>query len=372
MNFGKMLFVGVAALAALFVPQNAFAQTVWYDPLEGNVPNVRNRVWNTEIGKSYSRLPERAVSMASKNVFALSKNSAGLYVAFVTKAPEITVEYNVAGGFAMPHMPSTGVSGADLYATDANGKELYLRGLYSFGLPVRYVYKALTYENAGADGYEYRLYLPLYNTVKDLRIGVDKHYPLRFMGPDREKPVIVYGTSIAQGGCASRPGMAWTNIVHRMLKVPVVNLGFSGSAYMEAEMFRLIAENDASVFVIDCLPNMTTRERSALVGERLAEGVKILREKSDAPILIVEHDGYMGANSGIEQCTEEEVNRLQREAYDKLRKQYKNLYYLSYGELALSQDSQVDGVHATDLGMQQYAEAYVRKLRIILRGKTGK
>ena len=362
----------ISALVAAAAMQTATAQTVWYDPMDGNEPNVCNRAWNTEIGKEYSRLPKRAHGKVSQNVYNLSKNSAGLFIRFVTKAPEITVEYEVTGGYDMNHMPATGVSGLDLYATDANGRELLIRGLYSFGKPIKYEYKALTYENSGPDGYEYRLYLPLYNTVKNLKIGVDKQYPLRFTGPDRERQIVVYGTSIAQGGCASRPGMAWTNILQRKLRVPVVNLGFSGSAFLDAEVFKLMAETDARVFVIDCLPNMTTRERAAEIKQKLAEGIKILRNKSNAPILVVEHDGYMGANSGVEQCSEKVVNKLQREAFDKLKKQYKGLYYLSYEELALSQDSQVDGVHASDLGMQQYADAYARKLKGILRRTSNK
>ena len=162
----------ISALVAAAAMQTATAQTVWYDPMEGNEPNICNRAWNNEIGREYSRLPERAKGKVSPNVYNLSKNSAGLYVRFVTKAPEITVEYDVAGGYDMNHMPATGVSGLDLYATDANGRELLIRGLYSFGKPIKYEYKALTYENSGPDGYEYRLYLPLYNTVKRRRQAI--------------------------------------------------------------------------------------------------------------------------------------------------------------------------------------------------------
>lgn len=360
----------LAAFAACTALQTA-AQTVWYDPMEGSEPNICNRAWNEEIGKYYSRLPARAEAKSSGAVWKLSKNAAGLFVRFMTKAPEITVEYEVSGSFSMPHMPSTGVSGLDLYATDADGKETFIRGVYSFGKPVTYTYKKLVYENCGPEGYEYRLYLPLYNTVKNLRIGVNGQYPLRFLGPDKERQVVVYGTSIAQGGCASRPGMAWTNILHRMLRVPVVNLGFSGSAHLESGIFELLSEINARVFVIDCIPNMTTREFAGKIKNRLAEGVKILRSKSSAPILIVDHDGYMGANEPLGECSVEELNRIQREAYHELKKEYKDLYYMSKEEIGLSQDSQVDGVHATDLGMLQYAEAYARKLLPLLSRADG-
>lgn len=356
-----LVFITIASM------QGIIAQTVWYNPMDEAVPPISNRAWNTEIGKEYYRLPTRAEGKVSKSVYSLSKDAAGLCIRFVTKAPSITVEYQLGGGLSMSHFPTTGVSGLDLYATDAKGEQHFIRGFYSFSKPAKYEYKALTYDNAFPDGYEYCLYLPLYNKVLDMKIGVDSGYALRFLAPDNAKPIIVYGTSIAQGGCASRPGMAWSNILHRVLKVPVINLGFSGSAFLDAEVFKLMAEVNARVFVIDCLPNMTTRDRSVKIKERLAEGVKILRSKSNAPILFVEHDGYMNLNEGVEECTAKSVNKLQKEEFEILKKQYKGLYYLSYEEIGLSRDAQVDGVHSTDLGMQQYADAYARKLKKILK-----
>ena len=57
----------------------------------------------------------------------------------------------------------------------------------------------------------------------------------------RDKPVLVYGTSIAQGGVASRPGLAWTALLERKLDRPVINLAFSGNGRLEPEVLDLIA-----------------------------------------------------------------------------------------------------------------------------------
>ena len=80
---------------------------------------------------------------------------------------------------------------------------------------------------------EYGLYLPLYNGVESLKIGVSMLR--RLPGSRRDaKPVVFYGTSITHGGCASRPGMVHTAILGRRLDRPVVNLGFSGNGRMDA------------------------------------------------------------------------------------------------------------------------------------------
>ena len=95
------------------------------------------------------------------------------------------------------------------------------------------------------------------------------------------------------GDVYKRQGMAWTNILQRKLDMPVVNLGFSGNGQLDEGFFKLLAEVDAAMYVIDCMPNMTN-DRVGLIRPRLEKGIRILRSKSKAPILLVEHDGYMG------------------------------------------------------------------------------
>src|SRR5690606_5312217 len=110
--------------------------------------------------------------------------------------------------------------------------------------------------------------------------------------PRKEKPVIVYGTSIAQGGCASRPGMAWTAILERKLGIPMINLGFSGNGQLEKELIDLIAEIDASVFVLDCLPNLGGFKPEE-VNKRILASVNTLREKHPkTPIILTDHAGF--------------------------------------------------------------------------------
>ncbi len=354
-------------LLLLLGPVRSSAQTVWRSPMNDTLPYIGGRAWNTETGTRYQRLPRRARSTVRPPVWDLACQTAGMYVRFYTDATTIEVKFKPASAnLAMRHMPATGVSGVDLYMTDGQGRCTWCKAKYAFGDSVSYVYSNLTYRNSTPLGNEFCLYLPLYNGVRDLRIGVPSRARFCFVPPSRERPILVYGSSVAQGACASRPGMAWTNIVHRMLDVPVVNLGFSGNGQLDEGIFRMMAEVDARIFVIDCMQNMT-QERVPLIQERLTRGVEILRQASSAPILLVEHDGYMGrGSSDAERERYEPTGRELRAAYERLSRQVPGLYYMTTEEIGLCMDAQVDGIHPTDLGMQQYADAYVRKLRPIL------
>ena len=357
-----------AGLSALLFGQSLclLAQTAWYNPAADSLLPIQGRAWNAETGKVYQRLPQRAEQLVRKPVWDLSLQTAGLYVKFYTNAPQIQVKYQVTGGFSMPHMPATGVSGVDLYTMDCNGQQYWCAANYQFGDTVRYTYNDLTYRNTHDKGNEFTLYLPLYNGVKSLQIGVPEGSRFDFVRPSAEKPVVIYGTSIAQGACASRPGMAWTNILQRKLDMPVVNLGFSGNGQLDEGFFKLLSEVDAAMYVIDCMPNMTN-DRTELIRPRLEKGIRILRSKSKAPILLVEHDGYMGFYSSDKKGEEfRKTNEQLRAVYESMKDEAGNLHYITFDELALSMDSQVDGVHATDLGMQQYADAYYKKISGIL------
>ena len=137
-------------------------------------------------------------------------------------------------------------------------------------------------------GTEYMLYLPLYDGLENLEIGVKSTATISnplVDSPRREKPVVFYGTSITQGGCASRPGMAYPNQLSRMLDRQIINLGFSGNGQLDLEIAEVMADIDASCFVMDCLPNVTVSQ----MDEKYFRFLEIIREKkSDIPILLVE------------------------------------------------------------------------------------
>lgn len=334
----------------------------WHSP---SSENILGRWWQGESGSIYNRIPDRFKDKLRTPLWDLSTNPAGVYLKFVTDSRDIVVKYTLKSkNLNMWHMPTMGVSGVDLYMHDADGAERWCSS-YSrnFSDTVSFYYKDMLY----GDKAEFTLYLPLYNTVESLEIGVDDTASFTFVGEEKN-PVVVYGTSIAQGACATRPGMAWSNILHRRLGIPFVNLGFSGNGRLEDAMFAALAEIPARAYIIDCMPNMTEPDRRDSVFVRLIRGVEFLRRSNDAPIVIAEHDGYM--NESVVPDSRDRVafvNEKLREAYETLvSKGYKDLYYVTKADIGMDSYSQVDGVHANDYGMMLYADAYEKVLKAIL------
>ena len=346
---------------------NVRGETRWLNPLDTlmGANYVCGRWWSEELKTNYHRLPDRAQQEVRSAVWGLSKQSAGLSIKFHSNAPSIRVRYQVTGGLNMFHMPTTGVSGLDLYATDANGELRWCASRFnlSFKDTINYEFRHITYFTGERRGYDYELFLPLYNEVKWLEIGVDDDYDLSLTPVTMEAPIVVYGTSIGQGACASRTGMAWTNIVKRETGYPLINLAFSGNGMLEEEVFRYLNEIDAKLYILDCLPNLT-EDKVPLIHDRMVRGVEMLRaEHPDVPILLVEHH-YANASSSqraIDRYADSNAEQLR--AYDTLlARGVTNLYYLSHDELAFTQESMVEGIHPNDIGMRQYADAYIRKI----------
>lgn len=365
-----MRFLFTIVLA--FFTNCLLAQTKWFNPLNNDFPVLQNQLWTTEIGKTFSRLPSRAEKAVRKAVWDLSQNSTGLSIHFYSNAPEITLRYTVKGNIAMNHMPATGVSGVDLYAIDENGKWKFAVGNYQFKDTITYTYKNLVTGNFHKKGFEYRLFLPLYNGVKWMEIGVPNDSYFELIPRLKEKPIVVYGTSIAQGGCASRPAMGWTNILSRKLDYPVVNLAFSGNGPFEKEVIDLINEEDTRAYVFDCLPNMGNLKDDE-VYNRVLYGVQAIRKNHKAPILLTDHIGYLNDQTDTTRATIwKRLNAAQLKAFNDLKKKgVKDLYYLHRDSIYFPEDGTVDYVHPNDLGMQAYADAYEKTLRPILNMPVG-
>jgi len=342
----------------------AFSSTA-IDPMSGTLDADGKIVWyNAELlgveGKGwvdtesyYDRLPLRAKGLVREPVWNLSHDSAGMYVLFVTDSDTLIVRWNLTEteNLAMPHMPATGVSGLDLYARDNTGKLKFCDN----GRPTAGSNEA-SFELPASE--EYVLYLPLYNGLKQLQIGIPKDKILSKLPQSSQSQCIVfYGTSITQGGCASRPGMAATTIVGRELNTPIINLGFSGNGRMEPEMAILLSELDPALYVLDCLWNMSLE----MVSERIEPFVSKLREvRPNTPILLVE-------DSSVKNVPTFKGDIL-RQIYAKLKAQgFKDLYLLpNTGMLGEDADGTVDKCHPNDLGMARQAAVFVKCIGPIL------
>lgn len=375
----KQLFFTLSATILLLcqwcIAQNKNSYKSW-NPEQDTINVVQGRGWDQGFKSIYDRLPASAEKQVRDAVWKLSNNSAGLSIRFRTNAEEIVVKLKVTGGLQMPHMPATGVSGVDLYTKNIDGKWLWCAGQYSFGDTVSYRFTNISGKDQQVNDREYTLYLPLYNSVKWMEISVPTDCKFSPISVPKEKPIVVYGTSIAQGACASRPGMAWTSIVGRKLDRPIVNLGFSGNGKLEPEVIDYVTQIDAKLYILDCLPNLTgTRIPAALVKRKIVDAVtQIQTTRPGTPILFTEHDGY--TDGEVQQLRKEQyemVNKVLDFTLDSLkRKGVKGIYLLTKNEIGQDIDSMVDGVHPSDLGMMHYAEAYEKKFRSIFEEPLGR
>ncbi len=357
----------LACLCCVF-GRPAHAQMQWKDPLQESFPTVQGRWWHDELKNNYHRFPDRAKGVVPDGPWGQSLHPSGLSICFRSNSPKIHVRYKTGIGMRqMFHMPSTGSSGLDLFATDRDGTIRWVKGNMSSGDTITFRFEDITYNNINKDyGYEYELYLPLFIEVKHLEIGVEEGSKLDFLPVSREQPIVFYGTSIAHGGCASRPGMSWQNIIRREMGYSLVNLGFSGNGQLQDPVFDLLSEIPAKLFVIDCMPNMTGIFDSIV--PRILRGVDKLRRKSQAPILLVEHCGYPGerASDKRHQAYQRANDRL-KEAFDRLTAEgVPGIYYMTKDELGLREDDTVDGTHPNDLGMRHLADGYEKKLEPLM------
>jgi hypothetical protein len=369
------LFYGLSAYA-FSQPINTYK---WWNPATNGFPVIEGQAWPAEVSAPYDRFPARAQKTLNPNVWNISHSSAGLYIKFKTGAATIIVRYVVKGELAMSHMPATGVSGIDLYSIDPNGTWGWAPGTRSYGDTIEYRFQNLEVSKVftGRD-YEYRLYLPLYKSIEWLQVGVPQTASLIPMPLSPEKPIVVYGTSIAQGACASRPGLAWTNILQQRFDRPVINLGFSGSGKLEPSVIDLMTETDAKLYVLDCIPNLTASSgiTNAELEKRILASVKQLKVKRPhIPVLLTEH--CISAASGIMDTVRSREyadanNSLQRSFAALKAAGVKDIYYLSNKEIGFAIHSTVDGIHPNDVGMMQYADAYEKIIRNIIHEPVGK
>ena len=338
------------------------ADTAWHDVTKWG---VEGRGWGDQERKRwFDRLPAKAEGKVTPTVWGLSRDSAGMMVRFKTNAKAIYTRYTLAKtNLALPHMPATGVSGLDLYARNDRGEWRWVQ----VTKPTAAKVEALILGDLAPGEREYAAYLPLYNGIESLEIGVPAGAKFEGLAPRTEKPIIFYGTSITHGACASRPGMVHTAILGRRFDRPVMNIGFSGNGRMDAAVGELLTEIDAAAYVIDCLPNMGPAD----VTTKCIPLVKQLRAaRPNTPIVLVEDRRF--TNEWITPAKKkfhDDNHAALRAAYEQLRKDgVARLSYIGgdhlYGDDA---DGATDASHASDLGFLRQADIFEPVLRAAMK-----
>lgn len=354
-------------------------------PLSGSAQNMKDipkqyvdatslRIINKgfdDSERTFSRLPKYLQDSVRSTLWDRQQCSAGMGIRFATDSRSVGVRYDLLLDAHMPHMADTGIKGTDLYIFEGDSVWRHVntnRPIIKEGtektLEANYV------NNLAPGMKEFMVYLPLYDGVTGMEIVVDSGAVITPGNPaviDRQKKIVAYGTSIMQGGCASRTGMASTNIISRELNCEVVNLGFSGEGKMDFPMARALASiPDVDCYVIDPVPNCTELMCDTLT----YDFVNILRTlRPEVPIVMVEGPIYPYAryNSYFGDYLPKK-NAAYRRNYERLKADRPdNLYYVTSDNLdGVEDDGTVDGIHLTDLGFKYYAAKLTPILREIL------
>ncbi len=364
----KKIFSAILIAAAAF---SAAAQVEWHST--DNLPLLGKAVDDASTSKRYQRIPDSLLQTVRNGALSgLGKHSAGMALRFAAKTSRVDAKWHSPFKGLMNHQTPTGTRGLDLYTLMPDGKWTFVNSarpdVNSHNSTANII------SNMEPVMREYLLYLPLYDGVDSLYIGLDPGAEL--LQPSdvmhAGTPIVMYGTSLLQGGCANRAGMAHTNILARRLQREVINLGFSGNGQLDLEIARVIAAvPDPGLIVLDFVPNVNDQQIDTL----MIPFFEIIREAHpDVPFLFVEDPDF--PHKRFDHHARHQVdshNAMMKERYEKLAAKYPNLHYLP-ADLLMGTDHEatVDGLHFTDLGFLRFAdvmEPLVRRIALPVKVK---
>jgi len=308
-----------------------------------------------ENGK-FRRMPEDVAKKVSEGVYGLHTHTAGGRVRFATDSPYVAVHAKIDGIWFHSHFTVCATSGFDLYADNT-----YM-GTYMPPAESVTEFEGLI-DMKSCVMREICVNFPLYNSVNELYIGLDGDARIDMAVPYKvELPIVYYGSSITQGGCASRPGTCYQAIITRELSVDHINLGFSGNAKAEDTMINYVSELKMSAFVLDYDHNSPSCEHLRATHEKMLLAVR--KAHPSLPIIIMNRPKlYLDADERerLEIITETYKNALVRVD--------KNVYLIDNEALCTlcGNEGTVDTCHPTDYGFASMAAAILPVLKKVLK-----
>ncbi|OUS69139.1 hypothetical protein B1748_31990 [Paenibacillus sp. MY03] len=342
-------------------------QLRWHSPLEAPF-HIAGFPWLAQDG-IYRRLPLASGAVLPPAVDTLAYCTAGGQIRFRTNSSRLVIRVRLAGPSNMYHMAPTGQCGVDCYLGEPGEQSFITAAKFK---PTESEYESKLYRWDTKKEVAVTLNLPLYQGVEEVWIGVDQDADISDAPAyASNKPVIIYGTSITQGGCASRPGMAYTNILSRMIPMEFVNLGFSGNGKGEPELAHIISEiDDPALIILDYEGN--TGE-AGNIARTLPAFIQILRERHpEVPILVVSRISTAEDQFYMKRRELNDRRRLiQIENVERRRKEGDHNIHFVDGLKLLGNDSAeectVDGTHPTDLGFLRIAQSLAPVIKSLLR-----
>ena len=317
---------------------------VFTDARNSKVIALEGLKWMPEKG-DYCRIPPTfTAENTSAGVMTLGKHTSGGALRFRSNSPVIVLRGKLGPGCDMSHMPRAGSCGFDSYCSVEGGPLRYQKTFQ----PVRdqVDYKCVIGLNPEKKMCSWIVDLPLYGGVSSLEVGVETGSKLLAPLPHKvKKPILFYGSSITQGGCASRPGNMYSSHLCRKVDAEQINLGFSGSGRGETAVAEAIASLDLAAFVYDYDYNAPTAEHLKATHEPFFQIVR--KAHPNLPVIM------------MSRCPADKSDvrsRIIRKTFlNAVAKGDKNVYFIEgktlFGTYAEDRDAcTVDGCHPNDLG----------------------
>ena len=249
-------------------------------------------------GECFRRVPAEVADKVSEGVAGLNRCTAGGRVRFVTDSPFIAINTKLCAQQRMPHMAFAGSVGFDMYV------DRRYHGTFMPPVASTPGYESILNVSGGEHLIE--INMPLYGGVTELYIGIHENSTLK--NPPEysiKEPIVYYGSSITQGGCASRPGNSYQNIITRVLDAEQINLGFSGNAKGETAVAEYIASLSMSAFARSyaryarCDLGQVARKTVAFARGIRASGIPTLKALSMQLFTITGASGYARPMSSL-------------------------------------------------------------------------
>lgn len=307
------------------------------------------------------RLPEPFLTRCSPGVQQLAYHLAGACVRFSTDADRLGIAWELRETENMPHFAASGQSGMELFEETDEGSRAVASILPQMNNGHGCKRQQTSMVRLPGKMRHYALYLPLYNGVSQLYAGLPKGAGLLpGRSPRIEQPIVFYGSSITQGGCASKAGSSYPSILCRRLDAAQLNLGFSGNGKGELHIAQYIASLSMSAFVMDYDHNAPSVAHLERTHEPFFQAIREAKPK--LPILLISRPDYE-----IDPADSDLRRAVIRRTWEKARRAGDRHVYFADGEKLFGASDRdrctVDGTHPTDLGFLRMADGLEPLLR---------
>ena len=340
------------------IPADTKFRSVWEEPFRiyGIADNEKG---------DFCRLPRELLPQCSEGIQRLAEYLAGACIRFTTDADSLSVVWELVTSANMSHFAPCGKNGMELFEETEQGTRHVSNLIPALedGGACRIQQSSFVRLPGGLRSYV--LYLPLYNGLKTLMLGLPPQAQLLpGRTPRTEKPVVFYGSSVTQGACASKAGSCYTTLLARRLDTAQINLGFSGNAKGEEIIARYIASLDMSLFVYDYDYNAPSVEHLQATHEPF---FRIIREaQPELPVVMISRfSGTWGADADARRDVIRNTFLHAVQAGDH------RVWFVDGHPLFGETDRDmctVDTGHPTDIGFLRVADALEPLLRKILYG----